>query len=375
MTFVVRVLVTVLLVAFIILGVSYFVPLSVPYYQDFSVMYFTGRALINGIAIYDYPAQLDFVHSLTPQGFTFLPYPYPPWYALATLPLGFFPIEVAARIWFFLNLIMLGLSAWILSIGWKPLARIMGILGAVLFIPAFGLLVVGQYSLPVLLGTVLFVESTRRKQPVFVAGALLLMTFKPHIGGLLFLAGFIWLCFDGDKFARRAIFVTLLGAFLLGVLGFLADRAWPWSYYLSLARYQQLPGVQSCGLCASLSVAVVRSINGESSTLAAIGVGVGMVLLTCLVLMTRYRPFLKSPLHLMNLFSTLTLLVDPYLLSYDYVLLLAPLAWLARRTIWVLPVYLLPWFVLWLGRDANSLLSISGIVTFVLILHFIAHRD
>jgi len=368
----VRLTVTVLVVTSIILGVSFFVPLSVPYYQDFSVMYFTGKALVNGIAVYDYPAQLEFVKSITPQGFTFLPYPYPPWYALATSALGFFPIQVAARIWFFLNLIMLGLSAWMLSSDWKPLARFGAILGAVLFIPAFGLLVVGQYSLPVLLGTAFFIESARRKLPYLAAASLLLMTFKPHVGGFLFLAGFAWLYFEGSTFARRAIFYTIAGLFLLGLFGFVADRAWPWSYFISLMKYQQLPGVQSCGLCASLSVAVVQLIRGESSTQAAIGVGLGMALLVCLVLVAWYKPFLKSPLHLMNLFSTLTLLVDPYLLSYDYVLLLVPLFWLARRTIWVLPVYLLPWLVLGLGRDANLILSISGIMTFILILHFLS---
>lgn len=367
----VRISVSVLVLVSIILGVSFFVPLSVPYYQDFSVMYFTGKALVNGIAVYDYPAQMEFVKSLTPHGFTFLPYPYPPWYALLTSALGFFPIQVAARIWFFLNLIMLAVSAWMLTVEWKPLARFGAILGAILFIPAFGLLVVGQFSLPVLLGAAFFIESARRKLPSLAATALLLMTFKPHIGFLLFLAGFAWLYFEKDKFARHAVLYTIAGLFLLGLLGFIADRAWPLSYFLSLTKYQQLPGVQSCGLCASLSVAVVQLISGESSTQAAFGAGLGISALACLVLVVWYRPFLKSPVHLVNLFSILTLLVDPYLLSYDYVLLLAPLFWLARRTIWVLPVYLLPWLVLGLGRDANKLLSISGVVTFILILHFL----
>ena len=79
-----------------ILALSFFAPLPVPYLQDFSVTYYTDKGLLNGIPIYDYPAQVSFVKTLTNPNFTFHPYPYPPWYALATLPLGLPPIQVAA---------------------------------------------------------------------------------------------------------------------------------------------------------------------------------------------------------------------------------------------------------------------------------------
>ncbi len=72
---------------------------------------------------------------------------------------------------------------------WSVPARLFGILAAVLFIPAFGLLIVGQYSAPVLLGMALFVWGAQRQSPTSLAAALGLMTFKPHIGLFAGLAG------------------------------------------------------------------------------------------------------------------------------------------------------------------------------------------
>src|SRR5512133_2897846 len=340
-----------LVAAGVLLVVSFFAPLPIPYYQDFSVMYFTDKGLLNGIHIYDYPAQLDFVKRLTSPEFTFHPYPYPPWYALATVYLGWLPIQVAARMWFFMNLAMIGGAAWLLTPGWKPVPRILAAFASIMFIPAFGLLVVGQYAAPVLLGEALFIWSARKKSAEWAAIGLLLMTFKPHIGGILFLAGFGWLiyacrCEEGEarrsnppvteeiaspqeqRLAitwKRAIWLTIIGGVVLAGIGFLAGPAWPLTYFQSLARYRDIPGVQTCGLCASLSVALVRVASGQSNTGMAAWVSLVLAISAGILLFWRYRAILKDPVALTALSATLTLLLDPYLLNYDYVLLLIPL--------------------------------------------------
>jgi hypothetical protein len=351
-----------------VLAISLYAPLPVPYFQDFSVMYFTDKALINGIHIYDYPSQLTFVKALTPANFSFHPFPYPPWYALSTLLIGLLPIQAAARAWFFLNLGMLSLSVWLLTPGWKLTTRSLGVLAGIMFIPAFGLLVVGQYSAPVLLGAALFIYSARHKTPFWSAVGLLLLTFKPHIGGLMCLAGVVWLIFERSAFSRRALWLTIAGGLFLAGIGFLADPAWPLTYIQSLGRYRDIPGVLTCGLCASLSVALVRVFSGQSNTLAASAVSLGLALLAGLLLFGRFRACLKNPAVLMAVFATLTLLIDPYLLNYDYVLLILPLLWLVRRNRLVLVLYFVPWAAVALGQNGNILLALDGLVTFILIL-------
>lgn len=361
-----------LLLAWVLLtlAVALFVPLPIPYYQDFSVLYFSDKALLNGIALYDYPAQVEWVRAQTRPDFEFHPYPYPPWYALAALPLALLPIAAAARMWFLLNLTMIGAAVWLLTPHWRAPLRLFGILAAVMFIPAFGLLVVGQYSAPVLLGAALFLWAARRESPLGLAAGLGLMTFKPHIGLFLALAGFGWLVVRRrEAFARRAILVTVGLAVFLAAIGLLADPRWPLTYLGSLLRYRDIPGVQSCGLCASFSVGLARLVTGQPDTgqAALVSVFLGLGLLGLFA--WRFGGRLADATVLMSLAIAFTLLVYPYLLNYDYILLLVPLvilSGLAGRAA-LLAAYLLPWVALALGRGGNPLLAISTLLVLALL--------
>jgi hypothetical protein len=353
-----------LLAAGSLLAVAFFAPLPIPSYQDFSMMYFTTLGRLNGIPIYAYPAQLAFIKTLMPEGFTFHPYPYPPWYALATLWLGFFPIQVAARLWFLVNLAILAAVTQLLTPGWNLLSKISAFFVATLFMPVFGLLVVGQYSLPVLLGVALFTWSAQEKSSVGAVFALLLLTFKPHLGGLIILAASGWLLWKRQEpFARRTIWLGILGGVALIILGFLADPNWPLAYLASLGRYRDLPGVQSCELCISFSETLIRVASGRSSTEAAAWVGLILLLGIGALLFVRYRVQLQKVSTLLALSVILTLLIDPYLLNYDYVLLLAPFFILVRFGGWkrVAFLYLLSWAMLAFGRDGNILLVLMTI--------------
>jgi hypothetical protein len=358
----------------VILAVSFLAPLPIPYYQDFSVLYFSNKGLLQGIHLYDYPAQLEMVLAQTQPDFTFHPYPYPPWYALSTLYLATLPIYVAARMWFLLNLVMVATATWLLTPQWKAPFRLFAILGAVLFIPAFGLLIVGQYSVPVLLGVALFIYSARKEASAGIAASLGLMTFKPHIGLFLALAAFGWLLYRREApFARRAIIMTVILAVVLAALGFLADPAWPLAYLESLGRYRDIPGVQSCGLCASLSVGLVRVATGRSDTLQAAWVSLILAAGLAGLFLWRFRPLLRHPSHLMALSAAFTLLIDPYLLNYDYVLLLVPLLLLAQARRWLVIIpYLIPWIALAFGREGNLLLSLA---TLIVLLIYWKNRD
>jgi hypothetical protein len=355
------------------LAILFLAPLPIHYKTDFSILYFANKALLHGIHLYDYPGQMELLPAFP--GLVFTPYPYPPWYALATLPIAFLPVETAARMWFLFNLTMIAAATWLLTPNWQTPLRLFFILLAILFVPAFGLLVVGQYSAPVLFGAALFVWSAKEKSSYGIAASLGLMTFKPHIGLFLLLTGLGWLLHQRKNvFARRALLITSILAVAMLAIGFLADPAWPLTYFESLGLYRDIPGVQSCELCASLSVGIVRVLAGEPDFEKAVMVSLFLTMGLAGLYFAKLRTQLYDAANLMALSTIFTLLVYPYLLNYDYILLLIPFAVLAKRVkllyghVIMIGAYLLPWGILVYGRGANLLLAISSLILLALFL-------
>lgn len=340
---------------------------------DFVVLYAASLGVLNHVPIYNTIALQTLLEThigAAPGTIGLFPYPYPPWYALSTVYLGLLRPQMAVNVWLILNIAMLVTSTLLLTDGWKPLHRILTTLAGLIFVPALGLLVVGQYSAPVLLGAALFVYAARREDAPLTALGLLLTTFKPHLGLLLFLAGFLWLVFQKSFFARRALWQVVIGGLVLATLGFIADPAWPLTYIQSLLSYRDLPGVSSCGLCASLSVLIVKVATGHSDTLQAAWVSLILAASLGAWLLWRKTAFLKAPAALMALSALLTLLIDPYLLNYDYVLLLLPLIILTEKRYagWLALAYCLPWGALIFGREANFLITLAGVLVLGLLI-------
>lgn len=334
-------------------------PLPVPYDQDFAMLYLTNQAWLNGIALYDYPAQLAWVQQTYGASAIYYPYFYPPWYPLATMFLGYFEPAVAARLFFFVNLGWVALF-WALAVpvNWPPRARLAALGAALLFMPTLGTLIVGQYALPVLLGVAVFVRSAERGQDWGCAAGLALLTFKPHLGVPLMLAAVGWLVW-----ARRWGAVgraAAVGAALAG-LGFLGDPAWPVSYAQSLGRAVVKDDVQVCEVCASLPMEMAQRLTGEPQLTAAVPLMLGLMALLGGFTLWRYRGVPRHLPLLLNLAVTLSLLLNPYMANYDYVLTLYPLLWLAERgERWALVPYLAAFPMLALGRDWGDLVLITG---------------
>ena len=105
------------------LTIAFFVPLPLNPSLDFQVIYNADQGILHGVPLYDRAEQAGLLAQLTglPADKVFvLPFPYPPWYALLTLPLGMLPATVAVRVWFLLNISMLLISIWLLTDGWRP---------------------------------------------------------------------------------------------------------------------------------------------------------------------------------------------------------------------------------------------------------------
>jgi len=341
---------------------------------DFIVLYSASLGVISRVPIYDNTAILHLAISRLSLGsdFTLLPYPYPPWTALSAFYLGLLPVFWAANVWMLLNMAMLVGSVFLLSAAWKPISRIVLGLTALMFIPALGLIVVGQYAAPVLLGAALFGYAARREQAGLAAAGLLLMTFKPHIGLFLLPVCSLWLVFQRTPFGRKAVWWTLGGAAALVALGFIADPAWPQDYLRSLLSFSAVPGVASRELSASLPVLLVKLLAGQSNALWATCLGGGMAVLL-LMLFWRFGIF-KNIEALVAGVTLLTLLSSPYLFNYDYVLLLLPLIYLAAQARGLVPrlllvlTYLLPWLSLVLAREANGLYAGSAVLLVIVLL-------
>ncbi len=349
-----------------------FVPIPLPEEADFLVFYITYQALRSGIPLYDYLNQFEWVRSNILIDVTFLPFPYPPWYAFLTFPLAFLSQEVAARLWFCVNLIMITGTIWLLGRHLSPRMLLLSVIAAVVFVPSFSILIIGQYSLPVFFGIALFIWSTQQRFPPGIALALGLMTFKPHLGFIpaFFSAG--WLIYHyRDPIVRQTFLWSGVVAVLFIISGFALDPRWPISYPESLFRYRNVQGVSECRLCASFPVAVMRLITGYASTSQAVPISIGLGLGLLAVVLRDFRRYLTDVSLFMSFAVITTLLINPYLHNYDYVLLLIPLTLYIRQSnsfrenAILFAVYLLPFSLLFLGRAGDPLLIVATVIMLV----------
>jgi len=359
--------------AVIMVVVALYVPNSLPAHSDFSAIYNTDLALVHRVPIYDL-AQVEALAvqyaGIPPEKFFLARFPYPPWYALSTFYLGLMPAKAAATLWFEINLVMLFLSVWLLTYGWPGRWRLLAFPLALFFFPVLGALSVGQYDFPVLLGASLLMYSLRKENVPLTVLGIVLLTFKPHIGGLILLFVLGWLIYNKRDLGRRIMRPFLVAAAVLFLIGFIADPAWIVSYPKMLLNYQDEGNVAGCSECASLPVWLARGLLDGSLT-SALWIGF-VLLLALLVVIFFLRSYLDAHEIVLSMALLVTLLVSPYLYNYDFLLLLVPFAVLISRgnlveKIVVILCYLLPTFALVLyGREGNISLLIVSIVLLVL---------
>jgi hypothetical protein len=363
--------------AFCVLLLLPLLPLPIPPYLDFQVIYHADLGLLRGIPLYDHTGQVNLIAQLanvSPDQVYVLPFPYPPWYALALLPLALLPIQIAARVWFELNLLMLLVSVGLVTDGWQTPKRILVGLAAILFPPVLGTLFVGQYVIPVLLGAAVWIYAVRKQSPALTALGASLLTFKPHLGAIILMAGLFHLLFRRDSLGRRTMLCTFTAGALLFACGFFADHAWPIDYFHSLLAFSKDSGVASCGLCASFPVALVSLFSGQASLAPAPLIGSAIFIFLSTWLMVSRRGLIKDSTTVIVLAVFVTLLSSPYLLNYDFVLLLLPFLWLLEHSPTrlegglIVAAYLIPFFALGIwGRKGNIGFSISAMILLLLI--------
>jgi len=372
----------ILLIAIVVIGamvaIALYVPLPLNPYLDFQVLYRADQGILQGISLYDRAGQAQMVAEnlgVTVDKVFVLPFPYPPWYALATLPIALLPIEIAVRVWFLLNMAMLLVSVWLITDGWQPRKRLFSFIVAPLFFPILGALIVGQYVFPTILGMALLVYALQRKNTTYIALGMALLTFKPHVGIFILLAVSLHLLVRRDEFGRRAFLTTVVTGVILFAVGFIADPNWLVNYWQSLFEFKD---VSKCQLCVSLPVTITEIAGGNFNQ----AIGVSFILFIGLtILCVKPFPRLNSE-RLVALFTCMALLVNPYLQNYDFAFAIIPLFVVAhdanRISTWLvaLIVFLLPSLGLFVGRAGSPTLLISTIIltTVILTNHYKEHK-
>ncbi len=359
------------LLIIVLLAIAIYLPFPLDPYLDFQVLHRADSGILHGIPLYDQAGQAQRVADelgVSVDKVLVLPFPYPPWYAVFTLPLALLSINVAVRMWFLLNVAMLLTSVWLLTDGWQPRKRLYSFIAAFLFLPIFGALIVGQYVFPTILGMALIVYALKHQRVGPLALGMALVTFKPHIGIFLLLAMLVHLLLRRDDFGRRAFWATTFAGIFLFLVGFIADRAWIITYPQSLFNFKN---VSECEICVSLPLTIGRLVGlgfDQSMPVA----GVLLVGLVALFIGSRYR---LGDEAFVAFFVCVPLMVNPYLLNYDFSFALVPLFYLAGSArsktdwSWIALIFLLPWIGLILfERAGNSVLLVCVIAMLSIIL-------
>jgi hypothetical protein len=370
-------LLSVFLLVIILFAVAIYVPNTLPVGSDFSAIYYAGMALVHGVHVYDIPGMEALARSTVnpPSDRFFMPrFPYPPWYMLSTFYLGMMPIRSAGALWFEINLVMLFLSVWFLTDGWNGRLRLVSFALALFFLPVIGALAVGQYGFPALLGTSLLIYSLRKENVALTTLGAVLLTFKPHVGGLILLSVLGWLIVSRTNYGRRAMRSIVTAGVVMGVISLIADPLWFINYPKMLLGYQGEGNVSSCSECSSVPVWISRWLfDGSLKDAALIALA---LLIALIVLFWLIRKLLtKSPELLITSALLVTLLVSPYLYNYDFILLLVPFAILVNSTgiapkVVAVLSYVVPSFAIILySRNGNiTLNAVTILITFVLYL-------
>jgi len=157
--------------------------------DDFLEYWSAGQLLRQGKNPYDFDALLDIERSVGwPEEAPLIMW-NPPWTLPLVLPLAFLPFNMAALLWFCINLAILfvcSAAAWRLFAP-EGFANRIGLawMAAFVFMPAIFTLRMGQISSLILLGVVGFIFYTAKGRDILAGASLALAMVKPHVVYLL----------------------------------------------------------------------------------------------------------------------------------------------------------------------------------------------
>jgi hypothetical protein len=182
----------------------------------------------------------------------------PPWTLPLIMPLGVLGYDTAQLTWFLLHSLVIFVGAQILwqSYAGDPKNARYSLLAVLVFPPIYFALLLGQIGPLILLGIIGFLFFVQKKAWLFAGASLSLVSIKPHVSYLLWIALIFWVL-------REKLWRLALGAAIAGLLLVLMPLGWNSAIY---TEYVELLS----------SHAVVQPIEWATPTLGtALGVLLG----------------------------------------------------------------------------------------------------
>lgn len=243
----------------------------------------------------------------------------PPWGLPLALPLGFLSARVAALPW---SLLMLALLVMEVRLVWAILGRPRSHLNwlGFCFPPALVCVMMGQTSLFLLLGLVLFLR-LHRTQPFWAGAALWFCTLKPHLFVPFGLVLLVWIVLT----RRWRIILGVAAALAVSIALTLAIDPAAFRQYLAWAHNSGI----SDEFLPCLGVALRNLINPQAKWLVFVPCAIGSVWALAWFWRRRATWDWLGDGHLLMLVS---ILVAPYAWFYDQSLALPALLFAAVRT-------------------------------------------
>ena len=155
----------------------------------------------------------------------------PPWTLPLISPLGMLDYDTAQFIWFLLHALIIFVGAqilWQCYTGERKYARY-GLVSVLVFPPIYFALLLGQIGPLILLGIIGFVFFAQREAWFFAGASLSLVSVKPHVCYLLWIALIFWVI-------KENVWQLALGAAVAGLLLVLTPLWWNPGIYTQYAE-------------------------------------------------------------------------------------------------------------------------------------------
>jgi hypothetical protein len=295
--------------------------------SNFVFFWLAGRMVCLGQNPYDAPQWLaqHVINNVAWRSDPVFSYPLP--LAILLSPLGLLPLESAYVAWQLLTLAVLAGSVWLIlrSSGARHLERLFfPMVLALLFFGPVYLTVqiggIGALTLGAMTAAILALEKRRE----YVAGALLsLVLLKPSQGIPILLLGGIWLLFQASW---KGIFGLAVGSLALLLTGLILEPTWP-AVFLSSAQ-DLIP--RNLGLHSNV-FSIARDLCAPGGRCTWILGGAAAVFLDAATLAYLWRRRNLTQLAAFSFIIPVAFITAVYAWSYDQILYVIPIAWVAGQ--------------------------------------------